>query len=128
MKDKSKIISQMKLWKSLTNSMDELQSIDKKYKNSSQIKIDALLLNQTTTTKIEEANIAEDDIIVVEVQVSGKSYTLVPLTNVQEEEEDKMSEQTMSPSHSSNITLQDIISRDLNTVLTPNSRRGITGL
>ena len=61
----------MRIWKSLTNNQKEIEEYDKKYKNNfTSIKIDALLLNlneKNNAEYIEDANIADDDILIVEV-------------------------------------------------------------
>lgn len=59
----------LRLWKSLTNNINEIAGYDSKYKNASEIKVDALPLNISQLNnklKIEEMNIADDDIIIVE--------------------------------------------------------------
>jgi hypothetical protein len=69
LKDKSKIITATRLWKSLTNNMDDIMEVDKKFKNSTSIKVNAVILNLTENDLkkfIEEVNIADEDIMLVE--------------------------------------------------------------
>jgi maltose-binding protein MalE len=69
LKDRSKIITTVRLWKSLTNNMDDIMEVDKKFKNSTSIKVNATILNLTDSELkkfIEEINIADEDIIIVE--------------------------------------------------------------
>lgn len=77
-KDRSTILSELRLWKSLINNVEEIQqNVDKKYKNYTHVKIDAVPLNITETDKnkaIEDANIADDDIVIVEIQKSNKQW------------------------------------------------------
>ena len=59
----------VRFWKSLTNKLEEILEIDKKFKNSSVVKINATLLNFNEEDKkrhIEDANIADEDIIIAE--------------------------------------------------------------
>lgn len=76
LKDRSLMITDVRLWKSLINNVEEIQkNVDKKYKNYTHVKIDATPLNISETDKnktIEDANIADDDIIVVETQKPNK--------------------------------------------------------
>ena len=68
-KDKSRIIMVVRFWKSLTNKLEEILEIDKKFKNSSVVKINATLLNFNEEDKkrhIDDANIADEDIIIAE--------------------------------------------------------------
>lgn len=44
MKDKS-LISHLRIWKSLTNNLTEIQNYDLKHKNYTEVKVDAIPLN-----------------------------------------------------------------------------------
>lgn len=64
------MISFLRLWKSLTNNVNEIAGYDSRYKNASEIKVDALPLNISQLNnklQIDEMNIADDDIIIVEL-------------------------------------------------------------
>ena len=41
------MIGKIRLWKSLTNNIEEIQEIDKKFKNYTTVKIDAIPINIT---------------------------------------------------------------------------------
>lgn len=76
------MIYNIRLWKSVTNNLEEISNYDKKYKNSSIVKVDAMPLNVAEGSLkefIEDANIADDDIILVEVQKPTKSWCFAPL-------------------------------------------------
>jgi hypothetical protein len=69
LKDKSKIITDVRIWKSLSNSMEDVLEMDKKFKYVTSFKIDALILNISEEDKkrtVEEANIADEDILIIE--------------------------------------------------------------
>lgn len=61
------MLNQFRLWKSLTNNLDDIAQMDDLYKTKTQLKVDALLLQTNSDLKIEDANIADDDIILVEI-------------------------------------------------------------
>lgn len=51
-KERSFMISEIRLWKSLTNNFEDIKiNIDKKYKNFTQVKVDAVPLNITENDK-----------------------------------------------------------------------------
>ena len=83
------MITEIRLWKSLTNNVDEIKTnVDKKYKNYTAVKIDANPLNISEEDKnktIEDANIADDDIVIVE-SIKNKQWIFQPLTAASEEE------------------------------------------
>ena len=69
------MIKDCRLWKSLSNDVDEILSYDNKYKNYTHVKIDANPLNCTaelSAMKLEEANIADGDIVIVELPKPGQ--------------------------------------------------------
>jgi len=54
----------------MTNQVEEIGTYDSKYKNYTQVKVDAVPLNikdESKSTKLEELNIADEDIIIVEL-------------------------------------------------------------
>ena len=64
------MITYLRAWKSLTNNIEEIESYDNKYKNYSEVKVDAQILNKNESqnkNKLEDANIAEDDILIIEI-------------------------------------------------------------
>ena len=54
------IVNKMRLWKSLTNEIDEIKAIEKKWKNSSIVKIDATCLTPMEDAK--KASILVEDL------------------------------------------------------------------
>lgn len=69
------------MWKSLTNNLSEIKDLEQKYKkadNKKEIKIDALQLQTNSEQKIEDANIADEDIIIVEIPKAQEKYSFVP--------------------------------------------------
>jgi hypothetical protein len=63
------MVGKLRIWKSLTNNIEEIIELDKKVKNYTAVKIDALPLNITEESKgqlIEDADIADDDILIIE--------------------------------------------------------------
>ena len=60
------IVNKMRLWKSLTNEIDEIKAIEKKWKNSSIVKIDATCLTpmedaKKTSILVEDLPFAEGE-------------------------------------------------------------------
>jgi hypothetical protein len=52
LKDRSTMIKDVRLWKSLTNNLEDIKAnVDKKYKNYTQVKIDATPLNISENDK-----------------------------------------------------------------------------
>ena len=62
--NKSTILQKVRLWKSTSNNVEEIQQLDKKYQNYTKIKFDGLLLEDTT---VDDMAIANDDILIVEL-------------------------------------------------------------
>jgi hypothetical protein len=61
-----------RLWKSYTNQLEEILQYDKSSKSSSIVKVDAVRIDseeasQNSQIKIDECNIADDDIVIVEI-------------------------------------------------------------
>lgn len=74
--EKGVLVSKMRLWKSLTSDMEEIKGIEKKWKNSSVVKVDALCLSPMEEDRkakvlVEDLPFAEgeedDEIILVEL-------------------------------------------------------------
>ena len=77
MKDKT-MINELRIWKSLTNNIKDLERADSKYKNYTQVQIDANYIH-ICALLLEEVNIADDDFIIVELPINkAKSFTLIP--------------------------------------------------
>jgi hypothetical protein len=58
--------------------MEDITAYEKKYKNYTHVKIDATPLNcneELKKLKLEDANIADDDIIIVEMVKADKQWT-----------------------------------------------------
>jgi len=63
--DRSVVILKTRVWKSLTNNVDDIKGLAIKVKNFTSVQIDAELLDSTTET-VEDWNIAPDDILIIE--------------------------------------------------------------
>lgn len=134
------MISKMRIWKSLTGDMDEIMAIEKKWKNSSVVKVDALCLSPMEEDRkakvlVEDLPFAEgeedDEIILVELpQKSGNPpvFVLRPLQGTLETE--KKPEPVTEPvlMQGEAVKLEDFIHRPLSDVLSKQARCGITGL
>jgi ubiquitin C-terminal hydrolase len=127
LKEKSVMVCYIKLWKSTTNNLEEINDYDKKYKNYTSIKVDAVLLNgdNRLKTKVEDANLAEEDIIMVELIKPNKQWSFIPL-NPSSMEESKINEPVIIEGSYAN--LQELTAKDINQVMSTGSRRGVTGL
>jgi ubiquitin carboxyl-terminal hydrolase 4/11 len=75
--------------------------------------------------KVEDANLAEEDIIMVELIKSSRSWSFVPL-NPSTLEESKINEPVIIEGSYAN--LQELTAKDINQVMSSGSRRGVTGL
>ena len=80
------MVNQMRLWKSLTNKLEEINEYEKKLKNSSVVKVDAVCLNlmpdaDKTLKYVEDLPIAEGEleIILVELPIN-KKFIFRPVT------------------------------------------------
>lgn len=79
------MITKVRLWKSLTNKLEEINEYEKKWKNSSIVRVDATILNlipdaDKTQKFVEDLPIAEGEpeIILVELPNSKKDFILRP--------------------------------------------------
>ncbi len=63
--DRSVTVLKTRVWKSLTNNVDDIKGLAIKVKNFTSVQIDAELLDSTTET-VEDWNIAPDDILIIE--------------------------------------------------------------
>jgi len=54
-----------RVWKSLTNNVEDIKKLADKIKNYASVQIDAQLMENTTET-VEDWNIAPDDILIIE--------------------------------------------------------------
>ena len=80
LQERGTLITKCRLWKSLTNQLNEIKDLDKKYKNYTSVKIDGICLNvheQDRNKLIEDLDLAEEDIIIVEMP-KGNQFILVP--------------------------------------------------
>ena len=62
--------------------MDEIIGFEKKYKNYTQVKVDGQCLNFSQNDEkkmIEDLDLAEEDIVIVELPKSKDNWTFVPL-------------------------------------------------
>jgi len=62
--DRSVVILKTRVWKSLTNNVEDIKGLTIKVKNFTSVQIDAELLDSTTET-VEDWNIAPDDILII---------------------------------------------------------------
>lgn len=66
----------------MSNDFDEIQGLDKKYKNYTQVKVDALCLNPKPSDNekiIDDLDLAEEDIIIIELPKGKETWTFIPL-------------------------------------------------
>ena len=78
----------------MTNNLEDIAAYDTKYKNASEIKVDALPINindDNLSKMVDAFNIAEDDIIIVEIIKPTNQWCFVPISN-NNQEENKMFE------------------------------------
>lgn len=71
------MVTKMRLWRSLTNQLEEIKEYDKKYKNFTSAKIDAVCLNVNEAEKnklIEDMSVAEEDFIIVELPKNNNTF------------------------------------------------------
>ena len=95
----------------MLNSIDDILGYDKKFKNSSAIKVDAFPLNIREEQKqviLEEANIADEDILIVETE-KNKNFIFQPLQNFFKEEEKENKEEEKEEINSQIVSLDDFI-------------------
>ena len=62
--NKSETVKKVKLWKHLTNNLNEIAELEKKHKNYTTVKVDAV---QLQNEKIDDMEIAPDDILIIEL-------------------------------------------------------------
>lgn len=132
------MVAELRIWKSLTSDLGEIAAWDKKYKNYTQVKIEAvcLLASKDDFEKvIEDLDMAEEDILLAELpKISGKDkkniaidWTLAPNSAISEEES-KTFDSSLQTDDGKHIKLEQIISLDIDRVVKANSRRGVCGL
>ena len=77
------LVTELRMWKSLSGKLEEIDAYDKKLKNSSQIRVNAMPLNASKEDEdkvIEDTNIAEEDIIIIEIpNAKTKKYVFCPM-------------------------------------------------
>lgn len=65
------MVSQLRMWRSNTNNLEEIEGLSKKHKNYTQVKVDAVCIyacNPTDQKKIiEDVQLAEEDILILEL-------------------------------------------------------------
>lgn len=87
------IVMKIRIWKSLTNNLDEIKAFDEKWKNSSACKIDAECLTSAYTDIVKQNRYVEDlpfadgedEIILIEIPNSKSAFVLRPSTGELEE-------------------------------------------
>lgn len=75
------MVSNLRLWKSNNNNMEEIEGLTKKHKNYSQVKVDAVCLNPKVEDKalvIEDLDIAEEDILIIELPKGKDIWVFAP--------------------------------------------------
>jgi hypothetical protein len=83
----------VRLWKSNTNDLDEIKEVEKKWKNSSAVKIDAICLTSNLSDDEKRNRFVEDlpfadgegEIIIVEVPNASGKFVLRPVSGDFEE-------------------------------------------
>ena len=72
----------MRLWKSLSEDIEEMQSLTQKHKNYTSVKFDGVLLNPKPEIieqlLVEDLDLAEEDIVVIELPKGKDTWTFVP--------------------------------------------------
>ena len=111
--------------------MDYLRGLDEKYRNFTEVKVDAerlvpLLASEeeiaaALSEKLEFVKVAEDeDILLLELIKKGGQWTFIPLHASAEQIEEKIVP--------ASCTLTDIIDTNLSTLFQSNSKKGVCGL
>lgn len=116
------VFQKLRIWKSGSNNVDEITELEKKYRNFTTVKCDGLLLEDE---KVEDMNIASDDILIVELPKEGEWV----FSN--EKEKAKIDIDSPSPtqtSSSNSLSIKEITDLDIQECLTGKSRRGLVGL
>lgn len=121
LKERSICVSKVRVWKSSTNNIDEIVEYDSKWKNYTHSKIDAELFSKMTET-VENLNIADDDVLIVELPKDDGSFVF------KSSKGQKMEEEKQVESVPSTFTLEELYSRDVKTVLSKSSKHGLVGL
>lgn len=101
------LIPKLRIWKSGSNNVDEITELEKKYRNFTTVKCDGLLLEDE---KVEDMNIASDDILIVELPKEGEWV----FSN--EKEKAKIDIDSPSPtqtSSSSSLSIKEITDLDI---------------
>lgn len=112
----------MRLWRFDSSKQDQIEVIAKKYKNYTEVKIEGTCLNSKEEDEnqiIEELDVAEEDLIIVELPKGKDTWTFAPDGEEQQIEQEEQAEA---------VSLQQLIGKDLRQVLKSNSRVGICGL
>jgi len=134
-KNKNKVVSKVRLWKSLTNNMEQIFELDNKIKNYTHVSIDAEPLNindDQKTTMLDDCNIADEDILVVELPKGKDEFVFRPLS--ESDVDDKEAGVFADPLAAAKLpivtkfTMAELEGRDIETALDKQSRRGLTGL
>ena len=107
--------------------MDYLRGLDEKYRNFTEVKIDAeplvplLAPEAALSEKLEFVKVAEDeDILLLELIKKGGQWTFIPLHASAEQIEEKIVP--------ASCTLTDIMDTNLSTLFQSNSKKGVCGL
>jgi hypothetical protein len=82
LKERSFMVSNMRIWKSNSNSLEELEGLTKKHKNYTAVKVDGRCLSpkpEDLATAVEDLDLAQEDIIIAELPKGKDQWTLVPL-------------------------------------------------
>jgi hypothetical protein len=66
LKNRSVLVSEVKLWKSKYDDPTKLREIDKKYTNYTSVEIEAEILTQDDSTRLHELDFEDTDILIVE--------------------------------------------------------------
>lgn len=123
LKNKSVIISDLRLWKSSyeeSSASKKIRELDKKYVNYTQADIEAVNIGEDMTKKLYEINFEDTDILIVETP-KGKDYVF---QNKRDEEEDEDQDQVQE-----SVTVGKNLSElDMDKVYRKGSKRGLVGL
>eukprot|EP00347_Sterkiella_histriomuscorum_P020920 403335950 len=132
-KERSLIVNNMRIWKCNFSKEEEYEAIEKKYKNYTQVKVDGKCLNprpEDEDVLIEDVELAEEDVIVIELPKTLKPETYIFIPQNDEERNQFEQDYTNKTPDIDYVppTLQEIQTRDLEAIMKPSSRRGVTGL
>jgi len=122
LKNKSVIISDLRLWKSSyeeSEASKKIRELDKKYVNYTQADIEAVNIGEDMTKKLYEINFEDTDILIVETP-KGKDFVFQNKRDEEEDDDDQVQESVTVGKNLSEL--------DMDQVFKKGSKRGLVGL